>query len=105
MKKKKKKVLPFKPMQKRVKQVLEKWANLLNYDFEEFLRYYRKPYRYNLPIDVRVIISKLVVALHSKKDEKARLQAKKSLELIEKEFQKINQKLKGGSNHERFKQA
>lgn len=99
--KKKKKVLPFKPMQKRVKQVLEKWANLLNYNFEEFLQYYRKPYRYNLPIDVRVIISKLKIALHSKKDEKARLQARKSLELIEKEFQKIDQNLKGGSNHER----
>ncbi|MEM1687362.1 MAG: hypothetical protein QXR31_04705 [Zestosphaera sp.] len=99
--KKRRKSLVFKPMQKKVKQVLEKWANLLNYDFEEFLRYYRKPCRYNLPIDVRIIMSKLIVALHSKKDKKAKLQARKSLELIEKEFQKIDQKLKGGSDHER----
>lgn len=103
--KKQKKGLTFKPMQKRVKQVLEKWANLLNYDFEEFLQYYRRPYRYNLPIDVQVIISKLNIALYSKKDEKARLRARKSLKLIEKEFKKIEQKLKGGSNHERPQQT
>lgn len=86
-------------MRKRVRQALEKWANLLNYSFEEFKEYYRHPSRYYLPIDVRVIISKLTIALHSKKDEKARLQAQKTLELIEKEFQKLNQK--GGSDHER----
>lgn len=99
--KKRKKNLAFKPIQKKVRQVIEKWANLLNYNFEEFLRYYRKPHRYNLPINVRVIISKLKLALHSKKDKKAKLQARKSLGLIEKEFQKIDQKLKGGSDHER----
>lgn len=86
-------------MRKRVRQALEKWANLLNYSFEEFKEYYHHSSRYYLPIDVRVIISKLKIALHSKKDEKARLQAQKTLELIEKEFQKLNQK--GGSNHER----
>lgn len=101
--KEKEKNLISKPMHKRVRQALEKWAKLLNYDFKDFKEYYRHSSQYNLPIDVRVIISKLKIALHLKKDKQARLQARKSLERIEKEFQKLNQK--GGSKHERPEQT